>query len=178
MRIQLIGLLFLSTIAAGCSSSDQKNSAKVYPFYFDFEQEINRLESENTQVRKYLKSDEDVDTLELSPDWKDELKLFVDADINSKAIEADYKIDSVWNGEQLKIILSTINEDLETKSVTHYFRDGKLELVEMEILRSDLLRTGEYKLNYVPNKGYSIKAQLEIPFLMIKVLSLKAEFVD
>jgi hypothetical protein len=174
----IVVLLFLAAFCSACEQKKFESSESVFPFYFDFTSEAERLNGIQQKVKKQLSSDSEKDTLIQSPDWEEELKLFIESNVDAKIYLDSYSIDSIRNSDSLIISLRSLDEDLEVKEITHVFVSGRLIEVRVQILKEDLLRSGHYQLNYRPEKGYNIEARLEIPFLLKKEVEINANFVN
>lgn len=121
-------LLFISFLMFGCNESKNLNTTK---FYYDLagliNQQISQLTKKQPITVKNLLIGEKTETLQTNDiDWKKELELFLQADLNKQSYQLSYEKDSTQNtvvyqlkkGEKLPVKTLKIEFD-EEKSPKH-----------------------------------------------------------
>ena len=176
-RFSTFFLLLSFAFLAACTQQENSEEATAdYDFYFDFEEEANRLGRQNQEVTKLIVDGSAEDSIVVEPDWENELALFIDADINKLRLKDSYRREETNESSRKTISLEAIDAELEVTQVAHYFREDRLEKVQIKVQKSDFLRGSSYELSYFPDSLYLIKAKIEVPYLLEKNLEIEARF--
>ena len=111
--------LFLFTNCGETLSSTNEKSDNAYFSLKDFfEKEIAQLTENKVGLHKTVFLGEESETQNLKDiNWKKELKLFADADINKAAWRDKYEIDSIRQNGVLQVSYIPKDEDLRTQKV-------------------------------------------------------------
>ncbi len=121
-------LLFISLLLLGCTESSNENTPKYYYDLAGFiNQQITQLTKNQPITEKKLLIGEKTETIQTKDtDWKKELELFLQADLNKQSYQLSYAKDSTQNtviyqlkkGENLSVKTLKIEFD-EDKSPKH-----------------------------------------------------------
>lgn len=159
-------LLFISIILAGCTESSNKNSPKYYYDLAGFiNQQISQLTDNKPLIQKNLLIGNKTETIQTKDiDWKKELELFLQADLNKQSYQLSYTRDSTQNvviyqlkkGEKLIVKTLKIEFD-EEKSPKHI---EALMQVENYLYKSE--KNLSMDLNKKQLKNYQIEGWQEL----------------
>ena len=121
-------LLFVSLLLLGCAENSNQNTTKTYFDLAGFiNQQISQLTNSQPLTQKNLLINEHTEAISTKDiDWKKELDLFVQADLNKQSYQLSYNTDSTQNtviyqlkkGENLPVKALKIEFD-EEKSPKH-----------------------------------------------------------
>lgn len=159
-------ILFIALTACNNPQLDKSDAASAtfdLPAYFAGQ--VKQLDARKPRVLKsvWINGKQETKSIQIS-DWKKELSIFTDADINKRA----------WAGEFNKLVTDsseqyvTTNEKIPVKEVTIYRRDGRITSVSIIISNRNYLYTSTDTLSYVPEKLYQIKKMQQIRFMKTK----------
>jgi len=115
-----------------------------------------------------------------SLNFKEELKAFIDSDINRSSWLDKYSVDSTLNtnGELAELNYRTTNEKLKTKSVNIKFANQQVDQIEIQNQTGSFFSSSEQHLVYQTNKGYTIDSQQKIILFSDRVLKVQVLFLD
>jgi hypothetical protein len=168
-----------------CSRQERQQDAdKEFLPFFDvkgfFQEEIDRLAAGGFQIRKTVTIDGQTDTKTLdSLDFSDELRIFLNSDINRVAWFDKYRVDSLYSGNSLeRLTYTALEEKLKTREITIGFQDGQVE--EMGVLNriKTAIATAEQTLAYRPATGYSISSKQTIAFSKDRSFTVDVIFIE
>lgn len=143
-------------LLSGCFSAEkEKNTQPIY--YFDlkgyFTKTASELNSKKPLVNKTASKNELSENKNLKiKDWKTELALFMDADINKSAWKNSYTKDST----ALKIIYHAKEADLKTQRIEIDLLNGKPIKFKINTKMDNLLSHTSEVLEFYPDSVYSI----------------------
>lgn len=165
MLKRIIGKWIIITavsLALGSCQERLPEEEKPQSPFFDlksfFQQEVDRLQAEQPSVKKIAMiggqvEEHDFDQL----NYQDELKVFLDSDINRASWWDRYQIDStLQNGQLAAISYQALSEKLKTRSLELQFAEGKVSRVTIENQTKSPTVTFFQQLTYDPEKGYTI----------------------
>lgn len=113
--------------------------------------------------------------------YEQELKSFIDADINKVAWYDKYNIDSTVNNEgQLeKLTYQATENDLRTRSIEISFdENNEVHLVHIHLDSQSKVAGSEKNMTYETNKGFKIVTTQSLIGTDEKTISLEATFLD
>lgn len=176
--VSLLGLLSALTILWGCflvSCSENKERA-IHPFekYFDFSEEILRLEKENPLIKKNLTKGEKTESITDTVNWKNELAPFLEADINKPQFKDSYEIISKENS--VKYVSKEKN--LPVKIMEILYSEDEISEVFIKREVDNFITKSHYELRYFPKNGYSISAKQSVLFLYNEEFFLEGKFTS
>lgn len=144
--------------------------------YFKGEQE--RLQQLSTSFTKkaVVNGKEEIKQLE-SLDFKKELAMFVDSDINKIAWLDKYEVDSIFaNGSLQSIEYKTNDQSLKTQGLTIQFDQAKVARVDILRKSTSIAANIKQELSYQPNIGYSIVSTQNTQLADPEVIELEVKF--
>lgn len=151
VRIFLIAIIFL----ASCSSEQNEKSADKYADIKGlFASEAIRLNKLNLKVDKTVARNKAIESKKgLTIDWKNELSLFAESDINKPAWRNSYKI----SGNAKDLLYTALDSNLRTRLI-HLKKDdsGRLEHVFIINKTYNYLYQSSEQLSYIPDSIYKI----------------------
>ncbi len=161
LKAILIVILF-----SGCFSKEN-NKPKNQAYYFDLKGYFSKLalalNKSNPTVNKSVAKNKETETKKLKiKNWKEELALFVEADINKPAWKESYVKDSTAN----KVSYTSKDLDLKTQKIEVSFDANKIPIIiRIETKVDNLLYHTEQTLTFYADSAYSInKVQKVILF--------------
>lgn len=159
----IVLLIFLLT---ACQQTAE-NSAKPIRF-FDLKAYFSEQITENqkyTGILKTVSIDGEEESKKIQDiDWKEDLNVFVRADINKPAWQDKYNTaTSTVNGQKV-VTYTTENEKLITKKITISYKADAIDNIIIEQKNDNEVYQAEKTLTYRPGKGYSIKSKQKAPF--------------
>lgn len=122
-----------------------------------FRNEIQVLDKSGSQLIKIMNLSGNEETLLVSqPDWKAELKLFLEPDLNNKAIRSWLRVDTMKAAGEEVLIYTSL--DSASKFRHGYFRivNDIPDSVSMHLFSTSLYGTERQQLDYGSGSGYSI----------------------
>ena len=161
----LLKATFLLLLLNGCFPSDQEENKKVV-YFFDlktyFLNTAEKLNQSNPLILKSVSKNEETETKKLKiKNWKQELALFIDADINKPAWKDLYSKDST----SLKIIYTANNLDLKTQKIEIDMALGLPKKIKITTKVSNLLYQTNEDLVFYADSGYRIDKNQNVLFL-------------
>lgn len=168
---QLILILFLFS---GCISSDREIARKQI-YYFDIESYFNS-EAEQLANKKVIKTVSKNDVSEtkemLIGDWKQELALFTESDINKAAFKDSYEKDSTNH----RIKYTAKDEELKVRTIEIDFEDGVVKKISINNSTNNLLYHGTEELIFIPDSMYQINKHQKVILLGLNNYEIKGLF--
>ena len=162
--------LFLaaSLLFAACTPADNEKQ-NISPQYFDlqsyFTKEEARLKKLNPTVEKTVSVNDSSEKKSLKiTDWKKELSIFTDADINKKAWLGQFEIHKTPILEQY----SSDQEKIPVKELKVMRKDGKVSGIQILLKNTNALYTSIDTLVYYPDRLYRVNKTQHIKLLAEK----------
>lgn len=172
---------FILLLFSGCQRTPeqlQKNELTYFDLRGYFEKEIARLSKAAPVITKTVRVNDSSETKKNRiADWKRELEIFKDADINKTAWKGLFKI--TRPGYDLQY--TTDNEKIPVKEVTVFYKKGSTQKNEVSGLRiliknTNLLYNSTDTLIYYPDSIYQVKKAQNILFLSGKRYQISGKF--
>jgi len=178
----IIFLLFIS-----CTKSQHSSQERL--LYFDLkgfiEKQINLMSAKNFKVEKMVLSQGKRETKYLEDiDWKLELKIFEESDINKPAWQGLYEADTLYEYDKQYEFYSfqyiAKNKELRTQLliVNISKASGKPEMIRIKNNTVNLLYASSEELVYEPEISYTIKGKQNIRFLKEKEFMIEARLIN
>jgi len=161
----LLKVFVLILLLGGCVSAEkEKASNRIY--YFDlrnyFTKTATKLNTKKPFVEKTVSKNESSENKKLQiTDWKTELALFIDADINKPAWKDSYTKDS----SATKIIYTAKEDDLKTQKIEIDLKNGLPVKFKINSKMDNLLYHNTEELEFYPDSVYSINKHQKIMLL-------------
>lgn len=155
--------VLLMVILASCAEPAKKPAGKYTDIKGFFESEASRLRKKRAIVDKTVRRNEVSETKHgLSVNWKNELALFIESDINKPAWHDSYKV----TGDSSSISYIALDNDLRTRSIEiHKGPDGRLlEISIINETKNNLYKSFE-SLKYITDSTYMINKTQDVLLL-------------
>ena len=174
----IISSVFLLT---GCSPTPKKtvSSDKVFFDLGDyFSKQYQILEAkgsvQKTTSINGVKETQMIDSI----NFKQELTVFVESDINRTSWMDKYSADSTFSDSRqlLKIEYTALDEKLRTKKVVVTYTKGMVENISIRNASKNIITDAEQILDYSPTKGYKISSRQKVIFSQEKQLGVEVVF--
>ncbi|WEK20321.1 MAG: hypothetical protein P0Y49_04100 [Candidatus Pedobacter colombiensis] len=165
-----IVLIFYSCNPAAKNQNDTLN-------YFDikgyFEKEALRLNKNNPLLTKTVVVNGAAETRKIHiPDWKKELSIFSDAEINRSAWKGLFG--TTKNNEQE--LYTSDNEKVPVKEVLITKRNGRVYGIRILVKNTNMLYNSADTLSYYPDSLYQINKKQHIKLMAAKNYSITGKF--
>ena len=175
-------LLFVFTVFLSCSNDSAPQPQNQELAFFDlksyFQTEIERL-SDLRNISKTTEVNGETETKVLdSIDWKNDLKIFSDSDINKPAWTDKYSIDSLKNenGKLSQIKYEALDLKMKTKLLEIDFENEKVSKIIIEKAASSAISEVAERLIYEPQKGFKIDRSQDITGAGKNEFKVRVEF--
>lgn len=148
-------LILLMLTLVSCAEPAERSVRSYMDIKGFFESEASRLTEKSARVNKTVRRNEVSETKNgLSVDWKNELALFIESDINKPAWRDSYKIIE----DSSSISYMALDTALRTRSI-HIQKGPNGRLLHISInneTKNNLYQSSE-ALSYAPDSSYTIK---------------------
>jgi hypothetical protein len=177
-------LLFCFLFFASCTQeSDVATSTGLKPF-FDlkafFKEETIRLQAQTGKVKKIVKTNGKQEERVLDGiDFKRELEMFANSDINRPAWSGNYSVDSVYNDskELVGLHYSANDDDLRTQKIEIGFAGSVVTKVFIENKMNSSIASSTQVLDYQPKEGYSIESHQQVRTAGEQLFKIEVQFL-
>ncbi len=178
-------LLSIITLLLSCSNPKQSN----IPPYFDLQGfmngQIKILNTGKTGIIKHLSVNDKKEEHQLnSPDWKQELQPFIDADINKPAWRGSFTVDTSYsidvNTDTEKIVTYTADTTgIRTKKLALHLdiHTGAVLEIEAHNLTDNVLYHFDQQLFYFPQKKYFITTYEKVVLMSPSSIKIDGKMV-
>lgn len=179
-----IFVLISYLLLAACSPVPQPDASKMTakPF-FDlkgyFEQQVTALSKKKPAAVKRLRIG--AKTEEITPDsidFKQELKVFSDSDINRPAWFDKYAVDSTRNtaGELVRIGYKALASDLKVQQLEIDFAGGAASRIHIVNQLKTAVANSKQDLTYEPSVGYKVTDEQKITLADPKIYAVEVQW--
>lgn len=160
MRYILI-IAFLAFSA--CNQPEQKEVKSYADLKGFFESEAKRLEKADPKVYKTVARNDASETRSVGNiNWKTELSLFAESDINKPAWQDSYKVIS----QAGKTIYLATDSSLRTREISiNKDPQGKIKKIKILNHTKNMLYSSTEQLIYIPDSLYQISKQQNVVFI-------------
>ena len=159
---------------ASCAKPEEKAVTNYLDINGFFESEVQRLTKNNKSVEKTVMRNKISETqTRNSVNWKNELSLFIESDINKPAWRDSYKIIE----DSSEVIYTALDSNLRTR-IIHIKKDVRNGLRYISIInrtKNNLYQSSE-KLTYVPDSIYKIDKSQHVVLLGSNRYQIKGVF--
>ena len=152
-------ILFLLILSA-CNQPKEKELKTYTDLKGYFDSEARRLTKSNPLIKKTVARNDASETRSLKDiNWKTELSLFAESDINKPAWKDSYKVSS--HGD--KTIYLATDKELKTQEI-NITKDlqGKIKKVFIRNQTDNMLYSSTEQLVYIPDSAYEISKQQHV----------------
>lgn len=144
-----------------------------------FEQEYKRLDKVEKVIKKADIAGQVEEKTVSGIDFKTELALFVDSDINKVSWLDKYEVDSIHQNNQLsQLVYKAKDGQLKTNKLSIFFAEEKVRRIEIIRKTGSIAATLKQELIYEPATGYSVKSIQHTSLSEPYVLALDVRFVQ
>jgi hypothetical protein len=159
----------------GCSPAENKQKDALN--YFDlkgyFEHEAARLTKSNPVFTKTVVVNDAAETKKIRlGDWKKELAVFSDVDMNRNAWKGLFQVKKTAEQE----LFSSDHEKVPVKEVLIIKRNNKVYGIRILVKNSNVLYSSSDTLSYYPDSLYQVKKKQHIKLLSEKNYSITGMF--
>ena len=157
------------------SAGKEKQAANVH--YFDlqayFKKEEVRLKNLNPLIKKsvFVNDSSAHKSLRIA-DWKKELSVFTDADINKTAWLGQFKVEKQPGMERY----TSNQEKITVKELKVMLKEGKVSGIQIILKNTNALYTSKDTLLYYPDSLYAVKKTQHIKLLAEKKYKITGLF--
>jgi len=170
--------IFLLT---SCSrqQSPEITSGEYFSLRKFFESESAKLQSSGTGIKKIITRDGTSQELIMdSVAWTNELKLFIESDLNKKSWTGLYHVDSTLSDSALVIRYSANDSMLQVKHVEILFVRGDVYEIRIESRLKNFYYQSAMLLHYLPGKSYRINGEQVLRFASMQTYLVEGIFLN
>lgn len=159
------GTFFLLTFCvSSCAEPEVKSVQQHYIDVKGFvDSEVNRLSKSNTLVNKTVIQNGNSESLSnINVNWKNELALFRESDINKSAWQDSYIVTKKEGSKEFH----ALDSNLRTKLIlVRYDKNNKVAYLQIRNRTKNSLYQTDETLIYIPDSLYSVTKDQEVLFL-------------
>jgi len=181
MNLKYLLLFLISFFLFSCQQ--ESNSSLQHRHFFDLKDYFKNEQARLTKINKVIKK-ANIDgkleekTLE-GVNFKEELALFADSDINKISWLDKYDADTTRQGNDIvQINYLAKDKNLKTNSLSIFYQNNKVNQINIIRKTSSIAAELEQELIYKPSSGYSIKSLQQTSLSDPHVLELDVQFVQ
>ena len=175
MRQNSLLFFLIMVFLTACSSRENLDqSAHFFDLRGYFDKEAQRLQTTNPLIEKTVsqKNDSEKKQLRLS-NWKTELELFTESDINKPSWKDSYHI--IKKGYTTQYLAK--DPDLRTQKIfIKRVDNNSIKQISIVNQSSNALYTSAEQLDYFPDSLYSIRKEQNVKVIGLKSYSISARF--
>ena len=146
-----------------------------------FNNQVDQLNKDQVPVKKTITFEGKTETKELKAlNFEDELKLFIDSDINKTSWTDKYQTDSILtnSGKLQQVNYTAKDETLRTRAIRLFYdRVEAIAKIEIHNLGDGLITRSEQFLTFEEVKGYQIKNLQKVTLSDERELIINVEFL-
>lgn len=169
--------------------SCKKDPTEVYyeneRYYYDLPTFINKqignLQKKGQWVRKHVSKDGHEHIIERGDiDWKEELDLFLESDINRPAWRGEFRVDTIDLEREYVITYKTENKQIPVQNVVITIDKDTRQCLKVTVDRrsKNFLYQSDQSLYYTTGEGYMMKGKLSVSYLFDSEYSIESEFIE
>lgn len=174
----ILNSLFLINVSCSEKKKTENRENKFFNLKKYFEKESQRLDKQKPKITKFAKLNDLIDTLKTKEiNWKSELEIFANADINKPAWQDSYKIDTIKKENNiLKISYLAKNEELAVKEILLKKQANKIAEIKIKTKNQNILFENQQELIYFPDSLIIIKGSQDLIFSSPNDFKIRIEF--
>ena len=133
-----------------------------------------KIKLEKTVILNDTEEKKVIDTI----DWKNELAIFINTNINKSAIYEYYTTDSILQDSTLKIVYQSKNEKMHTKQFEVYFdKSNIVKKINVLQTKNNLIFQSDTHFEYIPNTYYKIEKKQSLLWFASDDIIINARFL-
>lgn len=174
-------VVFLSS----CSQDPAEVLFEDQRYYYDLpafiSKQMDNLQGKGQWVRKHVTKDGHSHIIERGNiDWKEELDVFKESDINRPAWRGEFKVDSISLERVFVITYKTENEEIPVKNVVVTVDKDTKQCLQISVDRrtKNFLYSSDQSLYFTTGEGYMMKGKLSVTLLFDSEYSIESEFIE
>lgn len=156
-------LVVFSFLLVNCSKKSG-SAERPFGFYFDFKEEVARLENENPAVKKTVIKNGKSETITDTFPWKNELALFISSDINKPQFKDSYDTEIIENDSGKTVKYTAREKNLAVRITTLTYTGNEVSGIYILKEVNNFITKSTYELNYFPFKRYTISGKQSVPY--------------
>ncbi len=129
---------------------------------YSFDNEVASLTETNPFVMKTVTKDGISNATRTQINWKKELAVFSDAEINFSKFQSDYTIDTTVEGNKTIINCISESEKIKTRQVQYVFEDNECKMIYMQRFNHDQISKTTQVIYYQPGVRYEINGRQKV----------------
>jgi hypothetical protein len=171
--ILLFCILLFFISCSDSADKKQKNDLTYFDVKGYFEKEATRLTKTNPLIKKAVNVNGEGESKSMKiSDWKKELALFSDADINRASWKGLFQLKKSQDQERY----TSNNEKVPVKELLVFYKKNKVSGFKILIKNTNSLYTSIDTLTYYPDSLYQIKKMQNIKLLSEKSYTITGTF--
>jgi len=182
-RLHLIIICFCCGTLLACSNAgSEAETLSATNRFFDlsqyFTEQVELLATkQNIQKKASINGVEESQTI-MQPDFKQELQLFMDSDINRTSWLDKYAVDSTLNaaGNLTQLTYTALEDKLRTRKVAISFAETAITNIKIVNATDNVIAQTQQELSYAPQRGYAIKSFQDILFADPRTMEVEVSF--
>lgn len=183
MKIQSIfWTCLVAFFLASCAQEPSAKAAIGTKKFFDlksyFEGEVQRLHSKGGAKKLVMTGSKQEEQVLDSIDFKRELGIFSDSDINRPAWSDNYVADTIFNARKqvVRLLIKATDKDLKTRKVEIDFIDNLVSKILIENSTVSSIANSSQVLIYEPSQGYSIESHQKVAMADDQIFKVVVRF--
>lgn len=172
-------------VLAACSKDPTEVYYEEQRSYFDLptfiDAQINNLKKKGQWVRKHVRKDGHEHIIERGDiDWKEELDLFIESDINRPAWRGEFKVDTIDLEREYVITYKSENKEIPVRNVVVTIDKDSGQCLKITVDRrsKNFLYQSDQSIYFTTGEGYMMKGKLSVSYLFDSEYSIETEFIE
>lgn len=152
------GVFIVYGFIASCVSEPSPELKSYFDLPSFFSEEVKTLANDQTRLKKIIRfNGREEEMLIDTADWKTELQLFLDCDLNTPAYRNGFSVDTVYESpEFLQLTYIAVDKNSFIRKVEIKFQNKQVNRVRIVKSKSNLYLATLQILDYYPHKRYSM----------------------
>lgn len=161
---KLILVLALPFLLVSCQENEPiANESNYFSTKHFFESEFNRLNSRSTLVKKITLLNGKIDSTGFKTvDWKKELELFENSDINKPAWKSSFKVDSIRIDSSLLIRYTAMDSAISVQLLEIKILENQVKSIHVRKASSNFIYKTAQQLSYYVDSSYTIQGSQNV----------------
>lgn len=167
-------LCFVLLLVSACKDAPSKQEQAYFSISAFLKKEIVQHRIENITLLKTVQQKERTESKKINaPDWENELKPFLEADIDKPAWKNSFSVDSSVNDTIKFIRYKTKDQKIPVKLFRIQYIHEKIKTLFIKIEKSNSWFTLKQELTYTCDEGYSIHSEQQMTLSDISIYEIK-----